>query len=334
MVSAGRIAASGLRGELTTVVVVCWAVVSVIRRPALAEERMHMRNKLFAAAAATALVGLTGLSASYAATPGTDQVTEAEVTRQAENTPPSDDWVLYTRVGTPPTAGAFVDGPADPPLGAGSLQLSTVTGGEKVFLFNYEHVGTRLADVDDVSYSTYRQAGSAQQVAALNIVIDFNGPNTAGGFSTLVFEPVYNTDQGAVVSGAWQDWNADGSGTWWSTRPINGQCAGATDACDKTWAEIVANNPDATVLEGVGINQGSGNAGLVSNVDAFTFDETTYDFERIKDLDGDGVADTAPPTSKDQCKKDGYKNFNNPTFKNQGDCVSYVATGGKNPPKG
>jgi hypothetical protein len=56
----------------------------------------------------------------------------------------------------------------------------------------------------------------------------------------------------------------------------------------------------------------------------------TYDFERILDLDGDGIPDTAPPTSKDQCKKNGWKSFNNPTFRNQGDCVSYVATGGKN----
>ncbi len=31
-----------------------------------------------------------------------------------------------------------------------------------------------------------------------------------------------------------------------------------------------------------------------------------------------------PPTDKDQCKKDGWKTFNNPFFKNQGDCVSYV----------
>lgn len=31
-----------------------------------------------------------------------------------------------------------------------------------------------------------------------------------------------------------------------------------------------------------------------------------------------------PPTNKDQCKKDGWKTFNNPTFKNQGECVSYV----------
>ena len=32
-----------------------------------------------------------------------------------------------------------------------------------------------------------------------------------------------------------------------------------------------------------------------------------------------------PPTDKNQCKKDGWKAFNNPSFKNQGDCVSFVA---------
>lgn len=31
-----------------------------------------------------------------------------------------------------------------------------------------------------------------------------------------------------------------------------------------------------------------------------------------------------PPTNKDQCKKGGWKTFNNPTFRNQGQCVSYV----------
>jgi hypothetical protein len=43
------------------------------------------------------------------------------------------------------------------------------------------------------------------------------------------------------------------------------------------------------------------------------------------------VADTNPlPTSKDQCKNGGWKTFG--VFKNQGDCVSFVATKGKNPP--
>lgn len=34
----------------------------------------------------------------------------------------------------------------------------------------------------------------------------------------------------------------------------------------------------------------------------------------------------APPTSKDQCKNDGWKAFNNPPFENQGSCVSFVTS--------
>ena len=39
---------------------------------------------------------------------------------------------------------------------------------------------------------------------------------------------------------------------------------------------------------------------------------------------------TSSPTSKDQCKGGGWRNY--PQFKNQGDCVSFVATRGENPP--
>ena len=33
------------------------------------------------------------------------------------------------------------------------------------------------------------------------------------------------------------------------------------------------------------------------------------------------------PTSRDQCMNDGWRSFSNPTFKNQGDCVSFVSAG-------
>ena len=57
------------------------------------------------------------------------------------------------------------------------------------------------------------------------------------------------------------------------------------------------------------------------------------------DADGDGIGaacDTQElPLTKDDCKQDGWKRFDGTaTFKNQGDCVSFVATGGKNPPAG
>ena len=47
---------------------------------------------------------------------------------------------------------------------------------------------------------------------------------------------------------------------------------------------------------------------------------------------GDIVVIDAPPlpTTKAQCKNGGWRNFG--VFKDQGDCVSFVATGGKNPP--
>jgi len=38
------------------------------------------------------------------------------------------------------------------------------------------------------------------------------------------------------------------------------------------------------------------------------------------------------PATKDDCKQDGWGAFG--VFKNQGDCVSYVATGGTNSPDG
>jgi hypothetical protein len=267
--------------------------------------------------AAGALAAVCALGAATSASAATEVVTEGDVSRQVENTPPLNDWVIYTRVATPGVA-TFVEGPDTPPIGLGSLELRTVAGSDKVFAYNFDHTGTPISEITDLGYETYRTAGSAQQVTALNMAIDYNG-DAAGGFSTLVFEPVYNTAQGSVVSGQWQEWDADGSGIWWSTQPINGQCAGATAFCDKTWDEIVTNNPDAVVLA-YGVNQGSGNPGLTAAVDALRFSDTTYDFD-------------VAPTSKDDCKKGGWATFSQ-GFKNQGDCVSYVATGGKNQPNG
>lgn len=54
----------------------------------------------------------------------------------------------------------------------------------------------------------------------------------------------------------------------------------------------------------------------------------------IADDDGNLVVHDARalPTSKTQCMNGGWKSFG--VFKNQGGCVSFVATGGKNPPVG
>jgi hypothetical protein len=293
---------------------------------------MDMRTKLFAATAAIALAGLTGGSAAYAAS-STVVVTPDDL---------GSGW--HTADTRSPGTGTFEQGPGTPPLGAGSFELQTLTNPEKVQLFTDAYDGVRLADIDGIGYSTYRDpasTGFVAGVAALNLRIDLTGDGNPDAY--LVYEPYQDQGNAAVLTGVWQDWDAyaGGAAKWW----INTGAGGCGQATPCTWSAIVAAFPDATVEEGsscgpggvktpcpgsLGLNQGSGNTGIISNADALYVsvggDKTTYDLELIKDLDGDGIPDTAPPTDKDQCKNDGWMRFNNPTFKNQGDCVSYVVS--------
>ena len=258
--------------------------------------------------------------ASATSVTGAQIITEAEIVRQAENTAPTASWVLYTR--TAASVGQFQVGPGTVPEGVGSLGFATPGSGDKVFLFNYDYVGTRLDALTALSYATYRSGGvSAVQVPALNIQADYNGA-ADGGFTTLVFEPVYNTGQGAVADDVWQTWDAlaGGSGRWWSTRDIPGVCA---FDCFVAWSDILAANPDAVILGGVGVNQGSGNTGLVAAVDQLVIgaggEPVTFDFEPY-----------VTAATRETCREDGWRTArraDGSAFTNQGDCVSYVQTG-------
>jgi hypothetical protein len=134
-----------------------------------------------------------------------------------------------------------------------------------------------------------------------------------GGYTSLVFEPVYNPDEGAIVKGVWQTWNGI-PGIWWSTRPING-CL--VPICYMRWSDIVANNPDATILGGFGVNQGSGSGGLIAATDALSIsangDTWTYNFERFatkkdcKKAAKEDAKDDDKDKDKDKCKDLGKK---------------------------
>ncbi len=284
---------------------------------------------IFAAALMVAFLATTGLmtkavEAAIAACT-TEVITDGDVVRAPEGTPPAQNWMLYTRNAG---QGTFREGPGTPSKGTGSLEFVTPTANDKVWLFNYDHVGKSLADVSSMGYSTYRTAGSAQQVASINLEIDFNGP-AEGGYAVLVFEPVYNTAQGTVTDGVWQTWDAynGGNAIWWSSRAIPGVCA---FDCFVTWNSIVAANPDDVVVGGFGVNQGSGNAGLTSAVDyleiGFGSECFTYDFELTE------VVEPAVPTTKEQCMNNGWRTLvdrDGNSFRNQGQCVAFVASGGK-----
>jgi hypothetical protein len=256
-------------------------------------------------------IGLLALAASPAAA-------GAATTTQTVN-PDSTSW--FNSDTRPGGSYDFVAGPGVAPLGNGSLHVVTTDGSAKVNLANTDLAGTPLSAIDSLSYFTYRSSsstGSPVQVPSLQIAITGSTAPNATGFTTLVFEPVYNTGQGAIADDAWQSWDAfdGGQGIWWSTKDLANQPAFTGY---RSWNDIVADNPGA-VVQGVFINQGSGNPGIDANVDAVTLgaggDATTYDFEPF----------VAPPASKDECKQGGWTAFNHPAFKNQGDCVSSVAS--------
>jgi hypothetical protein len=174
-------------------------------------------------------------------------------------------------------------------------------------VFNFDHKGTSVGSITEMRYSTFRTVESTapvHQTMALNIEIDKNGGSlNAGDYAVLVFEPNYTHGNSAIIEGVWQSWDAfqGGSAKWWSPQIMNsgsipGVCT-MPNGC--TWSHIVAAYPNATIFGGFGVNQGGGNDGLTSSVDALTLSyakisgpySVTYNFERIVDADSDGVAD-------------------------------------------
>ena len=68
--------------------------------------------------------------------------------------------------------------------------------------------------------------------------------------------------------------------------------------------------------------------GTIQSVDVLLDVQGSADLTNITFNGVTQVPQVGPPTSKDACKHGGWKTFNNPSFKNQGQCVSYVASHG------
>jgi hypothetical protein len=183
-------------------------------------------------------------------------------------------------------AQAFVSGPATPPLGAGSYQLSIGTDG-----WSFEALrlavpaGTSLQDLTRLSYSTYVTAPVAAPYLLINLDLDGDGVTD----DQLIWEPYY---QATVTPGAWQRWDAIGS-LWWS--PYADPTGWAGQQHPVTLAEylaVVSPTADVPVIGGIRVVAGCGwgNSNFVGNFDAFTIGvsgtDTTYDFEPFAPFNG------------------------------------------------
>ncbi len=225
---------------------------------------------------------------------------------------------------------------SDAPLGEGALRLQTdETNNAKAQYMTDNNLGTPLADVTDLSYWTKQvAASSAGGSASFQLAVDLDGDiSTEEGFTTLVYEPYWQNsaspDPAPVEADTWQQWDVD-AGVFWSSRTVGGLTAGAGGPPLYSLADVLALNPDAVVLA-FGVNVGTFNPNYEVLVDGVVFNDTTYDFEL------EVPVYINEPTSKDDCKKGGWESLtgaDGTPFKNQGDCVSYVATQGKNQPSG
>lgn len=213
----------------------------------------------------------------------------------------------WVRTASGTAATDYETGPATPPMGAGSAELSVGADGDSAAQFRHAVAnGTPLADITALRYSTYvTDPGSGGQAAyiILNVDLDNNGTTD----DQLFFEPVYQSGAygGATVpnqcaghplcvaTDTWQTWDALHGG-WWALS------AGTFGPPLTTLAEYAAAHPGARLA-----NTASGSlrfvAGFgagawdnfVGNIDAVTVglgaSVTTYNFEA--DGDGDGVND-------------------------------------------
>jgi hypothetical protein len=104
--------------------------------------------------------------------------------------------------------------------------------------------------------------------------------------------------------------------------------------------DYAANAPTAGIPGFAGITATdtySGGDFVFINNGGDTSQWTTTPWSNLVGLGADDLAFTASfspplPTSTAQCMNGGWKTYG--VFKNQGDCVSFVASGGKNPPSG
>jgi hypothetical protein len=234
--------------------------------------------------ATTAGVAFTGVAPAAAAT-STTIVGNGDVAPGGPGP-----WALANNTGTY----SFVNGPATPPGGVGSLAMSIAEGNHEA-LYNYSYGScavsggscndplsswTPLADIDALSFSAYRASGTTYP--SLNVEADL--PGLGSGYTSLVFVP----DAGSIsASPAWQTWDGlnPSDGTWYSTTtqatpPFN--CAFQAAGCNASWSEIQTAYPSARVRYGLGPNVGSGGA-FDGNIDDFTVGvsgtSTVFDFE-------------------------------------------------------
>jgi hypothetical protein len=202
-----------------------------------------------------------------------------------------DGWAVNSDTCGAATTGSvsFVNGPATPPAGSGSVQFAVGANGDSYpTVRQNDYNGVKLSTLTAFDYSTYvSHAGTGGQAPYIDLYVDNNNDGIRDDI--LTFEPIY---QGTVTLNTWQHWDAL-HGMWWS------DAMGGPPPLF-TLSTYFASHPDARILNvgggGVILAAGCGGAAwasFVGNADKLTIGvsgtSTTYDFEATAPQGGGNV---------------------------------------------
>jgi hypothetical protein len=216
----------------------------------------------------------------------------------------------------------FVTGPTGVPSGSGSLELINGTNGGTFTGVKNSNVGselgdfynTRLDQITNLSYSTYATEWGTTSHKLPILILEVDGG--FGDSDRLIFDPNDNTGQAVPELNKWQNWNVKNG-------IFDAVLSGNQNISLHDYLLIFPNAVISSNGVQLGVGFGTGTESFDGNVDNLTFNGNTYNFEP-------GVTPTPTPTpvpgptTKDQCKNDGWKLFSNPKFRNQGECILAV----------
>jgi len=173
----------------------------------------------------------------------------------------------------------FVNCPAAPPVGLGSLNFQTPPGnGDQALQLRFSgFLGTSLSSITTLSYSTFAAAFNGAQLPFLTLYVGNTGLGGGGGGDRIFFEPVYTPVQGAVATGVWQTWNVLTGNVITDSTGFPPISWGAYLAANPL--AFLVNDPNPTFAGTGGIRFASGNSGpgdnFNTNMDNFTFNSVT-----------------------------------------------------------